>query len=70
MHSWTKHITGAAALLSLRGKQQLKTPMGRNLFVHLRTQIVGAFDSRLVTLRLTLIDYKLCPKTRYSPAKY
>jgi hypothetical protein len=40
MKSWTKHITGAAAILSLRGKKQLQTPIGRHLFVHLRTQLV------------------------------
>jgi len=41
MVSWTKHINGAAALLALRGKQQLKTPIGRQLFVHLRSQVVS-----------------------------
>jgi hypothetical protein len=41
MESWTKHISGAAALLTLRGKQQLKTSIGRQLFVNLRTQVVS-----------------------------
>lgn len=40
MKSWTKHVSGAAALLSLRGKQQLRTLIGRQLFYHLRTQVV------------------------------
>ncbi|KAG0645460.1 hypothetical protein D0Z07_8609 [Hyphodiscus hymeniophilus] len=50
MHSWTKHITGAAALLSLRGKQQLKTPIGHHLFVHLRTQVITNCVQRHVTV--------------------
>jgi hypothetical protein len=41
MKSWTKHVSGAAALLSLRGKQQLATTIGRQVFYHLRTQVVS-----------------------------
>lgn len=40
MASWTKHISGAAALLHLRGKEALATRTGRQLFVHLRGQVV------------------------------
>ncbi|KAI9642504.1 hypothetical protein NHQ30_009309 [Ciborinia camelliae] len=39
MQSWTKHIIGASSLMQLRGKQCLETPIGRHLFVHLRTQV-------------------------------
>jgi hypothetical protein len=41
MDSWTKHINGATALLTLRGKKQLKSRIGHNLFTHLRTQVVS-----------------------------
>ena len=41
MKSWTKHVSGAAALLSVRGKQQLATTIGRQVFYHLRTQVVS-----------------------------
>jgi hypothetical protein len=51
MKSWTKHINGAAALLHLRGKEQLATPIGRNLFVHLRTQVVSFPHCSLVLCR-------------------
>ncbi|KAJ5204854.1 uncharacterized protein N7498_005733 [Penicillium cinerascens] len=36
---WTNHITGATALLDLRGTEQLKTEAGLRLFMHLRYQI-------------------------------
>lgn len=41
MDAWTKHITGAAALVQLRGKEQLRTPLGYYIFVHLRAQVVS-----------------------------
>jgi hypothetical protein len=44
MKSWTKHTNGAAALLSLRGKYQLRTTIGHNIFVHLRAQVVSGSD--------------------------
>ncbi|KAJ5089254.1 hypothetical protein N7532_007938 [Penicillium argentinense] len=37
---WTNHITGATALLDLRGTDQLKTEAGLRLFLHLRYQII------------------------------
>jgi len=41
MRAWLKHISGATALLELRGKQQLDTEVGRRLFAYLCTQIVN-----------------------------
>lgn len=40
MKAWEQHIAGAAALLKLRGKQQLQTERGLRLFVSLRNQLV------------------------------
>lgn len=40
MRAWLKHIHGAAALLELRGEQQLLTELGYRLFGQLRGQIV------------------------------
>lgn len=42
MESWTKHVCGAAALLNLRGKHQLGTSIGHQLFVNLRGQVVSS----------------------------
>jgi len=41
MTSWTKHISGAAALLHLQGKEALASRTRRQLFVHLRGQVVS-----------------------------
>ncbi|CZT44530.1 related to negative acting factor [Rhynchosporium secalis] len=40
METWERHITGASALLQLRGKEQLRTLIGYHLFIHLRTQVI------------------------------
>ncbi|KAL2061307.1 hypothetical protein VTL71DRAFT_7580 [Oculimacula yallundae] len=40
METWTRHITGASALLQLRGREQWRTPIGYHLFIHLRTQVI------------------------------
>lgn len=50
METWTRHITGASALLQLRGKEQLRTPIGYHLFIHLRTQVVSVkFHDSIIT---------------------
>ncbi|KAJ5578587.1 uncharacterized protein N7459_007551 [Penicillium hispanicum] len=40
MELWTNHISGATALLELRGPDQLGTEAGLRLFLHLRYQII------------------------------
>lgn len=47
---WTNHISGATALLDLRGTDQLKTEAGIRLFLHLRYQIVRVY---VLSFRLT-----------------
>lgn len=47
MKSLNKHVNGAEALLQLRGKQQLETVLGRDLFAHIRTQVVSSYISTL-----------------------
>ncbi|KAJ5491355.1 hypothetical protein N7539_002922 [Penicillium diatomitis] len=54
---WTRHITGATALLHLRGPDQLKTEIGLRLFLHLRYQISNRLImiiGRLASLRADL----------------
>jgi hypothetical protein len=41
MESWTKHVNGAAALMNIRGKNQLQTQVGHHIFAHLRSQVVS-----------------------------
>ncbi|MCJ1309037.1 hypothetical protein MMC25_002692 [Agyrium rufum] len=38
--AWTNHVEGAAALIKLRGSEQLDRSMGRRLFTQLRAQIL------------------------------
>ncbi len=40
IQSWKAHIKGATQLLRLRGKEQLKTPVGRILFREIRAQVM------------------------------
>lgn len=42
MDAWTRHITGATAILKLRGKRNLSTQIGRGLFIHHRSQVVSS----------------------------
>jgi hypothetical protein len=39
MELLNKHVSGAEALLQLRGTQQLGTALGRDLFAHIRAQL-------------------------------
>ena len=48
METWTKHIDGAAALMQMRGKQRLQTPLGCHLFKQLRAQVVSKIYSCLL----------------------
>ena len=41
MKMWTEHINGAIQILYLRGKEGLETPIGRQLFFHLRRLVVS-----------------------------
>ena len=47
---YTKHIRGALALLRLRGKEQFYSPMGCQIFVLLRANIVSHTIIPLITL--------------------
>lgn len=42
LSSWSRHVEGALALIQLRGAGQLRNRIGRSIFLHLRTEIVGA----------------------------
>lgn len=59
MKSWTEHILGAAALVQLRGKESLLSPLGRNIFVHLRNGIVSRRSLMIRVRRLTALDRQL-----------
>ncbi|KAJ5161914.1 hypothetical protein N7492_007306 [Penicillium capsulatum] len=53
---WTNHISGATALLDLRGTDQLNTEAGLRLFIHLRYQIIISCLQRDAPVPQSLID--------------
>ncbi|KAA8569916.1 hypothetical protein EYC84_002256 [Monilinia fructicola] len=57
MQSWTKHIIGASSLMQLRGKQCLETSIGRNLFLHLRAQVITNCLQRHVAIPAIIRDW-------------
>ncbi|KAK5474409.1 hypothetical protein LTR43_006403 [Exophiala xenobiotica] len=42
MTTWLNHVKGAAALLDLRGEEQLDSELGRSLFIQARTYIIAS----------------------------
>ncbi|KAF7595341.1 hypothetical protein BBP40_006590 [Aspergillus hancockii] len=56
IEKWTNHIYGAAALLELRGPEQLQDPNGLKLFVQLRFQIIISCLQRGMRVPDPLID--------------
>ncbi|KAJ5151742.1 hypothetical protein N7492_010037 [Penicillium capsulatum] len=54
---WTNHIKGATAILELRGIEQMSTETGRQLFMHLRSQIMISCLQRDVRLPESIFQY-------------
>ncbi|KAL6721944.1 hypothetical protein ACLMJK_001049 [Lecanora helva] len=40
LKSWANHVTGAVAIARARGQNQVQTEVGRDIFTHLRNQII------------------------------
>lgn len=53
--NWTAHIQGTTTLLTLRGKTQLDSPLGRHLFIHATTNIRTSCAQRSTPVPLALI---------------
>ncbi|KAL7907381.1 hypothetical protein GGI35DRAFT_87961 [Trichoderma velutinum] len=53
--NWTAHIQGTTTLLILRGKEQLDSPLGKNLFTHASTNIRTSCAQRSVPVPPALI---------------
>ncbi|KAE8377829.1 hypothetical protein BDV26DRAFT_203420 [Aspergillus bertholletiae] len=56
IEKWTNHIYGAAALLEVRGPEQLQDEDGLKLFVQLRFQIIISCLQRAMRVPESLID--------------
>lgn len=64
MKVWTEHIRGATALVQLRGQEPLSSPLGRNIFIHLRNGIVRTFRFDQNSLWTQgILDCELYPET-------
>ncbi|CAG8960462.1 hypothetical protein HYFRA_00008181 [Hymenoscyphus fraxineus] len=41
MEAWTRHTLGSSAIMRYRGRRQLREPLGRELFLHHRSQVLA-----------------------------
>lgn len=46
MLAWSSHIEGAIQLVKSRGRQQLESKVGLDMFIAVRTQMVGCYPAR------------------------
>ncbi|QRD86814.1 hypothetical protein F9C07_2202260 [Aspergillus flavus] len=59
LQSWAQHVRGAAALIEMRGAEQIKWIVGMRMFTHLRVQIVSTNRTVLeafITTDTPLVD--------------
>ncbi|KAN0090409.1 hypothetical protein V8E51_018988 [Hyaloscypha variabilis] len=54
---WSEHIKGAAAVIKLRGPDQIKTSVGRRLLVHVTAYLMIACMNKGIALPCHMIDY-------------
>jgi len=57
LKDWAEHIKGAAAVIKLRGREQLNRPAGRRLLVHVTAYLMIACLNRQVALPSHIIEY-------------
>jgi len=57
IRDWAEHVRGAAALLKLRGREQLETPRGRNMFVQVVSTLMISCIQRNAPLPDFIIDW-------------
>ncbi|KAE9365950.1 hypothetical protein N431DRAFT_430125 [Stipitochalara longipes BDJ] len=54
---WSEHIKGAAAVIKLRGPDQIKSPAGRRLLVHVTAYLMIACMNKGIALPTHMIEY-------------
>jgi len=57
IHDWAEHVRGAASLLKLRGREQLKTVRGRRMFVQIASTLMISCIQRDSPLPDFIIDW-------------
>jgi len=58
MAAWAEHINGAAALVKLRGLEQLRTPVGRRMFVQVTSSLLISCIQRQLALPAHIIELR------------
>lgn len=56
--AWTEHINGAAALVKLRGPDQLNTDVGRRMFIQVTSSLMLSCVQRTVAMPQHIIDLR------------
>ena len=58
LNAWAEHINGAAALVKLRGLEQLRTPAGRRMFVQVTSGLLISCIQRRLPLPAHIIELR------------
>jgi len=58
LNAWAEHINGAAALVKLRGLEQLRTPAGRGMFIQVTTSLLISCIQRRLALPAHIIELR------------
>ncbi len=58
LNAWAEHISGAAALVKLRGLEQLRTPAGRRMFIQVTSSLLISCIQRRLALPAHIIELR------------
>ncbi|KAF8852291.1 hypothetical protein BDZ45DRAFT_659452 [Acephala macrosclerotiorum] len=58
LREWTEHVNGAATLVKLRGRNQLKHPGGLSLFMHATSHVIISCVQREIPMPTQLIELR------------
>jgi hypothetical protein len=58
LKAWTEHINGSAALVGLRGMEQLKTPAGRRMFIQATSNILTSCIQRQLPVPTHILELR------------
>ncbi|QMW30331.1 hypothetical protein G4B84_005666 [Aspergillus flavus NRRL3357] len=57
--SWAQHVRGAAALIEMRGAEQIKWIVGMRMFTHLRVQIIASCLHWRLSVPASIVHWSL-----------
>ncbi|KAE8331008.1 hypothetical protein BDV39DRAFT_16314 [Aspergillus sergii] len=59
LQSWAQHVRGAAALIEMRGAEQIKWIVGMRMFTHLRVQIIASCLHWRLSVPASIVNWSL-----------